>query len=99
MKHSRMSLQDFERMASSRGLYDEYKKTPENSKQRERMKNLLLISIEHFLTGRQRYCLESYYISRKTVAEIAKGLEISSSAVYKHIENGMKTLKKFAVYI
>ena len=38
MKHSRMSLQDFERMASSRGLYDEYKKTPENSKQRERMK-------------------------------------------------------------
>ncbi len=65
----------------------------------DRLRRILSAAIHLELTERQCECIHMYYMKKMKAADIADLLEISPATVYKHIRQGMKSLKKCAAYL
>ena len=64
----------------------------------DRLKRILSRSLTGELTDTQRYCITEYYINRRKQKDIAKDLGLAASTVNRHINRGVKKLKKIASY-
>lgn len=72
--------------------------TGDNRERRRRMKSFIKKAMQQDLTERQSYCIEHYFLYEMSMSEIAKELQISVSAVSRHIKRGINVLKKRTIY-
>jgi len=70
-----------------------------NSNIRNRMKKLIVISIDTELTDRQKDCLTMRVYQKMSVEDIAAELGIRPTTVYKHINKAITALKKCVKYL
>ncbi len=62
------------------------------------MKKLISTAISIELTEKQRYCITEFYYNNRKMKDIAVELNVAPSTVSRHIERGMKKLKRAACY-
>lgn len=70
----------------------------DNSRDHNRLKQIMNKTIEGELTGMQRYCLTEHYFNHKRQKQIAKELGVAPSTVSRHISKAIKKLKSIASY-
>ncbi len=70
-----------------------------NANDIEKMKKFVSVALNKSVTNMQRYCITEYYINNKLVKEIASELNVNSSTVTRHIQRGIKNIKKISNYI
>lgn len=90
-----------ESMSFSPGLEDSI---PELAGGEKRLRNskltraALKVAIRQELTGRQRECIELYFMERLTMDEIGKRLGIGKSTVYKHLHTAKARIRRVLAY-
>ena len=94
-----MNNLSFDNFSDSLYSFRNYKGVSSNAKDREKMKSFLYKAINCELTERQKMCVASYFLERKKMKEIASELNISPSAVSRHIQRAISTLKKRSIYL
>ncbi len=73
---------------------ENYYKGKNNISKLNEYKNMVRKIISNELTERQRECITLRFYKNKNVREISNILCIKKATVYKHIRNGLKTIKK-----
>lgn len=77
----------------------EYQSKGTNYRKLNEYKDGLRKIIDNELTEKQRFCFCQHYYQNQSIKEISNSLGIGKPAVYKHIRNAMKMIKKFvAIY-
>lgn len=82
------------------GLYSlkQYNMHGDNRAEVMRMKAFMAKAIDAELTQRQKQCLYAYYFEGKKMKDIAQELEISTSAVSRHIKRALTRLRARSIY-
>ena len=62
------------------------------------MSAALKVALRQELTGRQRECVEMYFMERMTMEEIGKKLGIGKSTVYKHLKTAKAHIRRVLAY-
>lgn len=69
-----------------------------NNSDIEKMRIFLKKALSVELTSRQKICVTSYFLENKKMWQIAQELNITTSAVSRHIKRAINTLKKRSIY-
>lgn len=82
------------------GLYSlkQYNTHEDNRAEVVRMKAFMAKAMNAELTQRQKQCLYAYYFEGKKMKDIAQELEISASAVSRHIKRAIARLRARSIY-
>lgn len=82
------------------GLYSlkEFNARQDNRAEVVRMKAFMAKAINAELTQRQKQCLYAYYFEGKKMKDIAQELEVSTSAVSRHIKRAIARLRARSIY-
>ncbi len=78
--------------------FRQYNKGYDNSSEILRMKNFLKKAMQSDLSPKQKICIKRYFVDNMKMKDIAAELNISSSAVSRHVKRGIENLKKRSVY-
>ena len=71
----------------------------DNSRDIEKMKNMLRNAMEYMLTDKQKKCITMYYFEHRNMNEIAKAMGVNKSTVSRHIKAASDNLKKLRAFI
>ncbi len=96
MKNRIVKLDDF---SDSLYSFKKFKTGSTNYNDIAKMKSFLNIAIKNELTERQKLCIVKYFLENKKMKDIAIELDISKSAVSRHIKRGITVLKKRSIYL
>lgn len=69
-----------------------------NTRDVEKLRQILSKSIDGELTGLQRYCITEYFYNHKRQNQIADELGVAPSTVCRHISRAITRLKNVASY-
>ena len=95
MRHKRVSITE---RNSHLLYYNDFNDSDDNSHEVEKMKKILYKAIDGELTDKQRYCICEYYLSGRSMKNIASDLNVNPSTVTRHIQSAKRRLRRVAEY-
>lgn len=80
-------------------IHSIYAQHDDNSRDREKMKKMLVNAMQYALTDRQRQCLYMYYFENRPMGDIADAMGLHISTVSRHIKAATVKLKKLRAFV